>query len=770
MKLPDFLKNLSFRRIMKRSDKAPRPKREVVSWWTAILTAGVLMLAIGHSADTKLLMPGPISTAHSSLGQCSDCHSNVKDGQLGWLHSIVAVADPNKDSSTCLTCHKMGKAALQPHGLEVAKLDAYVREIRSKPTAQAMPLQSRIREAVFSTKDTFADGVFCATCHKEHQGGDVKLKDMADAQCHTCHSVQFDNFKTSHPEFNGYPFRRRTRINFDHSSHFKKHFPEWDAKKVNAGQTPGICADCHTASPQNGHMNVKPFATICSACHIDQIVGAERATGPKGIALLTVPGIDVATLREKNIQIGVWPDESEGELGPLMKLLIGRNAEGRKTLAATDKLDLLDLTDASPEQIEQVGKLAWEVKQLFYDLAISGTADVMKRLDPAAKPGADQVPLESLTASMPRDVLASALREWLPRLASEIEARSDGEQTNSLIIVPAAVKSDSPATIPVENSGSEQDAEAPPQQSEVRIAQAQDATPEKPVAREKPAGPVVLGNSDQWRVDAFGRLIKGNAPPEDEDEDEDEDEEDTADVEATDDDATAEADDTEDQVEADADELTTDTDTETASETEAETDVAEESETDAAESDVDTESWAAFGGWYRQDYSILYKPTGHADPFMKGWLDFSAGRFKQSEGNLVAAVFSELTGKDAQGQCIKCHSVDAMKNKSRTMKWEPASHSTRQSLFTSFSHEPHLGVVKEKGCLTCHDMSGAKGYQDTYKGHDPAKFVSNFKPVKRETCASCHGKEQARQDCLLCHKYHVDGVATPIMQTKIPLK
>jgi hypothetical protein len=67
-------------------------------------------------------------------------------------------------------------------------------------------------------------------------------------------------------------------------------------------------------------------------------------------------------------------------------------------------------------------------------------------------------------------------------------------------------------------------------------------------------------------------------------------------------------------------------------------------------------------------------------------------------------------------------------------------------------------------------LSGAKGYQDTYKGYDPDKFVSNFTPVKKETCASCHGKRQVRRDCLLCHKYHVNGVATPIMQTKIPEK
>ena len=155
---------------------------------------------------------------------------------------------------------------------------------------------------------------------------------------------------------------------------------------------------------------------------------------------------------------------------------------------------------------------------------------------------------------------------------------------------------------------------------------------------------------------------------------------------------------------------------------------------------------------------------------MRAWLDFSADLFSEVDGNLVASVFKEFTEKDAQGQCTKCHSVDATKDKKRIMNWMPASHTTKESLFTSFSHEPHLGLVKEKGCLTCHDMSGANGYQDTYKAYDPYRFVSNFKPVTKEMCSSCHGKKQARQDCTLCHKYHVNEITTPMPATKIPRK
>ena len=750
----------NFRFNSRQSAKMPRPKRDIVSWWLAVFTAGVLMLAVGYAADTKLFMPGPLTSSHSTLEQCSDCHSNVSKGQFGWLHAVFATADPRKDSSSCLTCHKMGEdVAHNPHGLEMSKLDAYVREIKAQPDATTLPVKARVRKAVLPVDSTFQDGVFCATCHKEHQGGDVKLKDMADAQCHTCHQVQFESFNTDHPDFDKYPFRRRTRVNFDHSGHFKKHFPEWKAKKENAGTTPESCSGCHTVSAQEGHMNVKPFAESCAACHLGQIVGAERATGPKGVAMLMLPGVDVATFREKKIDIGKWPDESEAELSSLMKLLIGRTAEGRKILAATNELDLLDLTQATPEQIIQVGNLVWEVKQLFHALTNSGTADILKQLDSDKQTPIDKQLLTNLTASMPRDVLIGALRDWLPDLAEEITRRGEEKRAD---VPPATTTSDASDTVTVDGANADQVENA-------TVAQEPDAAPETTQAdREKPAGPVVLAQqTERWRVDPFGRLLKGNKPPEEDEVDEAADE--PGDADEPEDQVSEDADAPDDQDPVEPADSTADVEADT--EADSDVEVSSDNETEPLELDTDAETWAQFGGWYRQDYSIMYKPTGHADTFLKAWLDFSAIRFSKTQGNLAASVFMELTGKDAQGQCSKCHSLDATKDQARAVKWAPSSTETSESLFTSFSHEPHLGVVSaEKGCLTCHELSSAKGYLDTYKANDPKKFVSNFMPVKKETCASCHGKKEVRQDCVLCHKYHVTDIFTPLMQTKIPEK
>ena len=91
-------------------------------------------------------------------------------------------------------------------------------------------------------------------------------------------------------------------------------------------------------------MAVAPFEQTCTACHLDQIIGKERVSGPKGIAFLTLPGLDLRTLKEKNALIGEWPDASEAELTPFMKVMISRNERGRALIKTVDSLNLQDLT------------------------------------------------------------------------------------------------------------------------------------------------------------------------------------------------------------------------------------------------------------------------------------------------------------------------------------------------------------------------------------------------------------------------------------------
>ncbi len=57
------------------------------------------------------------------------------------------------------------------------------------------------------------------------------------------------------------------------------------------------------------------------------------------------------------------------------------------------------------------------------------------------------------------------------------------------------------------------------------------------------------------------------------------------------------------------------------------------------ESDVDPESWAENGGWYRQDYGIYYRPTGHKDKFIYSWLILTGPQASKNATSPASAVF-----------------------------------------------------------------------------------------------------------------------------------
>lgn len=211
------------------------------------------------------------------------------------------------------------------------------------------------------------------------------------------------------------------------------------------------------------------------------------------------------------------------------------------------------------------------------------------------------------------------------------------------------------------------------------------------------------------------------------------------------------------------------------------------------ESDVDPESWAEYGGWYQQDFAIFYRPTGHKDKFIFTWLYLTGPQSRKGDKRAATAVFDYLTNKDAQGSCTKCHSVDDIQSKGRLVNFSPPTAANKQGRFTKFTHEPHFGIMDDRGCLTCHTLKketaaapsttdAAKDagktdadkdkelspYLRNYEQGNPRSVASNFASVKKDLCQSCHTANMARQDCLLCHSYHVNGVSTPIIDTKLP--
>ena len=353
----------------------PAARRDRLAVLLALVTVVCVGAAFFLSKGTQFLMPGPLASAHGGIEKCSACHTKSGNGKLSWVHGLVA-GDPLADSKACLTCHKMPDTAFNAHGATVEVLKQSTKRLTKIIAETPAPQSARAQSTAFPTHDVVARGLYCATCHQEHQGVNFNLNKISNEQCRSCHVVKFDSFDGHHPKFENYPFKRRTRIIYDHAGHFGKHYPEV-AKKDSARRIPATCSTCHNSSQDKRVMAVAPFEQTCTACHLNQIVGKERVSGPKGIAFLSLPGLDLQTLKKKNASIGEWPDASDAALTPFMQVMISRNERGRALIKTLERLNLQDLTGASDEQINAVTSLVWEIKGLLHALIKGKASDVL---------------------------------------------------------------------------------------------------------------------------------------------------------------------------------------------------------------------------------------------------------------------------------------------------------------------------------------------------------------------------------------------------------
>lgn len=743
-----------------RLPKAERPTgpnvlRDRIAMLLAVATALCMVALFIFAKDRQFLMPGPLTSAHGAIESCSTCHTNSGSSNVSWLQGLVA-GGGHADSQACLTCHKMPDTAFNAHSASAEALKQSTARMTKIAAATPAPLSARAQSAAFPTHGKVAGALACATCHQEHQGASFNLSKISNEQCRSCHVVKFDSFDGDHPKFENYPFKRRTRIIYDHAGHFGKHFPEI-AKKDPAKRIPETCSSCHNSRADKRVMAVAPFEQTCATCHLDQITGKERASGPKGIAFLSLPGLDLQTLKKKNAAIGEWPAESEAALTPFMKTMIGRTQRGRALIKTVDSLNLQDLTRANDAQIRAVTNLVWEIKRLFYALISGKASDVLGDLGIGGGAKLSASLVADLTASIPRDVLVSAHQQWLPNLGTEMASRPEQRQekrqddkaqdhggwitttTESRSTVDSGT-----GTIPevIRLAQSDQPARA---RTTTEVAQASgkaDAAGEQPRAKAGDQTDDLLYPTEEELRGVAGPLkdaLKAGPPK-------------------------GAAGKAEPPSNADA---APPADSAPAPSAAAAAPAGTAPEI-SIKSNVDPENWAEYGGWYRQDYAIFYRPAGHKDKFIYSWLFLSGPQAPKGSKSPAAAVFDVLRSKDAQGSCTKCHSVDDIQGKGRLVNFSPPSSESRQGRFTQFIHEPHFGILENRGCLTCHSLEKDRPYLKSFEQGNPHKFESSFGGVKKELCQTCHTAGMARQDCLTCHTYHVNGVTTPIMSTKVP--
>ena len=173
--------------------------------------------------------------------------------------------------------------------------------------------------------------------------------------------------------------------------------------------------------------------------------------------------------------------------------------------------------------------------------------------------------------------------------------------------------------------------------------------------------------------------------------------------------------------------------------------------------------------WYADDvqFTLSFRPKGHAGDFMRTWLDRSAEAPASDSPAPLRAVFVSLSDPFGPGRCTKCHSVDRA-GEGFKVNWLTSREMLDERPFTKFAHVPHFSLLGDRGCRTCHvlneqgDVSRGFVAADHSLNTDPKLFESSFKSMGKATCATCHIQKAAGDSCLTCHNYHI-GHLPPAM-------
>ena len=709
------------------------------SRWAAVFTVGLLLLLLGGGDVARHASPGQLTFQHADIG-CAGCHTAVADAPTTWLQTALGSGVEHADAKQCLDCHAFGANAFNPHNRSTEQLAAVTSQ--AAPSTEGGPAwRVQVASTVFAGAEPGAAATRCASCHNEHRGAAVDLTQTSEARCQACHDAKFASLSSGHPNFAKYPFSRRTSLIFDHPRHFSTHFRE----AAVAASAPRGCNGCHEVDQDGGAMLLKPFEQTCSACHAGQITGAGRASA-KGLEIFSAPGLDAESLVEANVPIGSWPEDAEGEITPFMAVLLSVSPDLAESVDALHGEDLLDLADSEPSHHAHAGATAWGIKHLLFDIATGGSAALRERLAAVQDREATEHHTR-LTGQLPRETIVAAQREWFPRLHHEVPAQRAGRPIPSARVgAPEAQSSPSPA--PQQKPDGEGDSIlGDDAKGGDNILGGGDKKADGGDSilggddKKADAGDSILGGDDK-KPDGGDSILGGN---------------DSilggADKKADAGDSILGGDDKKpdggDSILGGNDSiLGGDPDKPAA----APSPVVETAELPPS---LDGETWAEAGGWYRDDFSIRYRPLGHADPFMVAWFDLAAALKGSKSSGAANRLLDVLAEPKAPGRCGKCHSVDTVGDGPAVIHWRAKRPAADDHQFTQFSHRAHFSLLDEEGCLSCHSMDGAVDSASGYKDGDPKTFAANFKPISRETCARCHTPSNAGDSCLSCHNYHV---------------
>lgn len=162
--------------------------------------------------------------------------------------------------------------------------------------------------------------------------------------------------------------------------------------------------------------------------------------------------------------------------------------------------------------------------------------------------------------------------------------------------------------------------------------------------------------------------------------------------------------------------------------------------------------------------SLVHHASGHSDPVLRAMLEHAVA---EPDSAIREMALTQLAGPTSAGLCATCHTIeqsvpsffatDSQAKDQLTIRWQGADRSGEPRPFTKFSHRPHLTQVELRDCTSCHAIEmGAVSANNT--GTNPHAFVSDFRPMSHQQCASCHQPHGAADRCTTCHNYHVGAL------------
>ncbi len=689
------------------------------------LTIGFLLIAFNSPWSKEFLAPGPLSSPHAQLlagrrgARCGACHGAAHESFSRWASGHQ---DDTAQIALCMKCHEktIGNSfALYPHGISTEQLAHCSGNADTVPLSPA-PQDSITGQLVRFSGLSHGNEITCSVCHQEHHGN-VSLSTLTDQQCQSCHAQTFHSFETDHPEFNQWPQIARQRIAFDHGTHLNKHFKN--------AQTNFECNLCHVGDGQQKVQRLTSFEQACGNCHAQQIADS----GQTGWKLLALPILDMAAIESQKLNVGNWPvvatGDFDGELPPMMRLLL---AGDRKTLETISKLksdfSFGDIDTDDPESVELAVELVWGIKRLLHELAQEGQTAIDRRMSAVMKDRFSSAVSNQLLSGLTPEVFSATAKRWLPNLAEELQTQSAQQLSNTSPVHSALLTAYTRPAKPVQ--------ELPNQE-----------LPNQELLAENPLSANTLQDLQKSRQNEDSSNQK---------EDIEEGETETgmsylSELLAT------------NPLHLPAETMGRPLDTHLKTSPEAKAGITQTTTAPltAPPSEIrlmpEVAGVVLKSGWYRDDrlLEIGYRPIIHADKVVMSWNDCISRVESADTNDAVSALFQKANSTAAPGGCRRCHTVNRTDGDIFEFAWVADRPKSERASFTKFSHRPHLTLDSINACSSCHKMNEDASLIGTFESCVGRIGMSNFHPIVKADCVSCHQKGRTESGCMQCHNYHI---------------